>query len=854
MGGKWLWALLWMVAGQAWGQQTTLDTFLVQTGEGFDLVADKFYVWDKDDTSADPNGRAKGMLGTETLIALRLTTSEGLRLNLSDETGAGAAVFAVQPTFLTDIRTPLVIGGTAATSDLVLKTTTGVGATGADMHFRVGNNGGTQAMTILNNGDVLIPGNLTISGTLTADVVEEAIGLGDITPVNPTVLLGRYSVGPGPAQEITLTSGEFSVAGGVLTLVTPYQPLSPQLTGMANLPLLQNQFYIRRDPGPGPVTHTMKIGPDFTLTTGTMELANDYQAIDPDLTDLADGSLTGSKVGPGIDATNITAGKLPNARLDDDLTAIGNLTLEQNQFYARTGPGPGHADATVTINPGEFTLTDNVLSIASVPGNLVGGGINANNITTGTLPNARLDADLVDLADGSLTGSKVGTGIDATNITTGTLHPARLSMTKAQLDTAVTDSNPAYDNGDNNFTGTNTFNMLTVFQDAVQGTTVTLTDGIVNIATITPPGAAPAGYIRLYGKTDGLLYSKNSAGAETVVSGGGSGGSGGLTDNDYGDVVVGGSGTTMTIDTGAVTLAKMAPVTGSKLIGRHTGSTGAPQEIGVSGDFTVSGGTLALVNIYQPANMHLADLADGTLTGSKVGTGINATNITTGTLPNAQLDADLAAIGNLTLTQNQFYVRTGVGSGPADKAITISPGEFSLSATPDTLTIASVVGSKVGVGINASNITTGTLPNAQLDADLQDLADGSLGGSKVGTGIDATNITAGTLAYSVMPDQAPSTLLGRAPGSTGKPQVIAIGSGLSMTGGILDVATLRSAPAATAGPVTLAGYKVATLPAGTVGMTAYVTDAKAPTYLGALTGGGAVACPVFHNGTAWVSH
>lgn len=55
-------------------------------------------------------------------------------------------------------------------------------------------------------------------------------------------------------------------------------------------------------------------------------------------------------------------------------------------------------------------------------------------------------------------------------------------------------------------------------------------------------------------------------------------------------------------------------------------------------------------------------------------------------------------------------------------------------------------------------------------------------------------------------------------------------------------------------PVKLsAGYTVASLPAGSVGMRAYVTDATAPTFLGALTGGGAVVCPVFHNGSAWVA-
>jgi hypothetical protein len=59
---------------------------------------------------------------------------------------------------------------------------------------------------------------------------------------------------------------------------------------------------------------------------------------------------------------------------------------------------------------------------------------------------------------------------------------------------------------------------------------------------------------------------------------------------------------------------------------------------------------------------------------------------------------------------------------------------------------------------------------------------------------------------------------------------------------------------ASATTLKLGGYTVATLPAaGTAGRTAYVTDATGPTYLGALTGGGAVVCPVFDNGVAWVS-
>jgi hypothetical protein len=48
-------------------------------------------------------------------------------------------------------------------------------------------------------------------------------------------------------------------------------------------------------------------------------------------------------------------------------------------------------------------------------------------------------------------------------------------------------------------------------------------------------------------------------------------------------------------------------------------------------------------------------------------------------------------------------------------------------------------------------------------------------------------------------------------------------------------------------------YTVSTLPVGVLNQTAVVTDATSPTYLGVLTGGGSVVCPVWNNGTIWVS-
>jgi len=116
-------------------------------------------------------------LVADNLSVFATTTSAQLAGVISDETGSGLLTFATSPTFTTDITTPLVIGGTGTTSDLTLQTTSGVGASGADMHFLVGNNGGTEALTILNDGKVGIG---TAAPTTALHVIGEATFTGDI--------------------------------------------------------------------------------------------------------------------------------------------------------------------------------------------------------------------------------------------------------------------------------------------------------------------------------------------------------------------------------------------------------------------------------------------------------------------------------------------------------------------------------------------------------------------------------------------------------------------------------------------------------------------------------------------------
>jgi hypothetical protein len=51
--------------------------------------------------------------------------------------------------------------------------------------------------------------------------------------------------------------------------------------------------------------------------------------------------------------------------------------------------------------------------------------------------------------------------------------------------------------------------------------------------------------------------------------------------------------------------------------------------------------------------------------------------------------------------------------------------------------------------------------------------------------------------------------------------------------------------------VRLVGYTVATLPAGTIGDMAYVTDAVSPGFRAIATGGGSVMSPVHFDGVDW---
>ena len=154
------------------------------------------------------------------------------------------------------------------------------------------------------------------------------------------------------------------------------------------------------------------------LTSG---LGSVSQAYDADLADLADGSLSGSKVGTGIDAGNVSAGTLNAARLPSTLQTLNTSFVPASasggtylQFFEDTDNG---TDAVYLMAPDSITTTGRHLKLPDVSG----------------FANSKLLADVADYSGKVLGFSRV----DTSEATTGTHTTAQELATTQQLTITV---------------------------------------------------------------------------------------------------------------------------------------------------------------------------------------------------------------------------------------------------------------------------------------------------------------------------------------------------------------------------------------------------------------------------------
>jgi hypothetical protein len=324
---------------------------------------------------------------------------------------------------------------------------------------------------------------------------------------------------------------------------------------------------------------------------------------------------------------------------------------------------------------------------------------------------------------------------------------------------------------------------------------------------------------------------------------------GAITDGPKGDINVSGGGSTWTIADDVVTLGKMAPLATDRLIGRDTAGTDNPEAISVTGGIEFTGSQSIQVSAFsgdvsKPAGSTTTTITAGAVSTSKLGGDIT-------TAGKALLDDATAADQRTTLglgsiaTQNANSVSISGGSitGITDLAVadggtgsstlaannvllgngtsalqTVAPGTSGnvLTSNGTTWTSATPTGGSLTVG--TTNITGGT--NGRLlynnSGKLGEYSAGAAGNILVSNGttwgaaaltgdvlIDLNGITSintgvivnndvsssAGIAVSKLASQSASTLLGRGSASSGSPEVIALGTGLTMSGTTVAVNT-----------------------------------------------------------------
>ncbi len=384
------------------------------------------------------------------------------------------------------------------------------------------------------------------------------------------------------------------------------------------------------------------------------------QPLDADLTDLADGSLTGSKVGSGVPAANIANGTMGtvntggNAATATALAANGSncssgssplgvdasgasescfdvaTQAELDTHAALTGTSAHSAASANTASmivardgSGNFsagTITGALSGNATTATSLASGGVGQVPYQTGSGATSFLPAMA---AGGIITGNGTS-AIPSTGTFTGTANQVVITRTGANIVLSTpqdigTGSSPTFNTvtaalSGNATTATTATNIASgaagqILYQSASGTTAKLpamADGgiVIGAGTSVAPTTGT-----LTGTANQVVVTRNGAGV--VLSGPQSLGTGS-------------SPTFVTVT---------AALSGNSTTATALAANGANCSAGQAPLGVDASGAVESCTAYQAADADLDDLADGSLSGSKIGSGIVVSNLAAGALP-----------------------------------------------------------------------------------------------------------------------------------------------------------------------------------------------------------------------------
>jgi hypothetical protein len=452
------------------------------------------------------------------------------------------------------------------------------------------------------------------------------------------------------------------------------------------------------------------------VTTDTVEFQNSITSLTASGNVLVTGNVTASVFyGDG--------GLLSNTATTPTLqtvTTIGNTTTNTIDFQN---------SVTSLTTSGNVLVTGNVTASKFYGDGLGLTSLNASSVSTGTLLVARGGT-------GTTTSTGSGSVVLNTNPTfSGTVQGGTFSgsgsgLTSLNAGNISTGTLPVARGG----TGATTLNNLIQMGTHTTGNyvgTVTGGDGIASTGATSGEGITHT--LSVDRKANGGLVIENN---QLAVNLGASAITGTLAVSD------GGTGTTTSTGSGSVVLNTNPTLSGTVTAGTFSGSGSGLTSLNATNISTgtlpvARGGTGAttLNNLIQMGT-HTTGNYVATITG---GNGISSTGATSGESITHTLSVDTKANGGLVMENNQLAVNLGasaitgtlaVSDGGTGTTTSTGSGSVVLNTNPTfsgTVTAGTFSGSGSGLtSLNATNISTGTLPVARGGTGLTSFVSGDL--------------------------------------------------------------------------------------------------------------------------------
>ena len=636
----------------------------------------------------------RGAITTDTITVGALTTSGFVQGATISSTGNVNATGNL-------VATGSLTGASATVSGQVqgatVSSTGHVNATGSLSGASATVSGQVQGATVSSTGSIIATSTVTGShvNTPTLVVSKDAQITGNLTVSGGLVTITSTTTG---TNQINITNNGTGPA--LIAKQTGDEPIVNFLDGSTSVFFISGGELTDKDGFVGLGTETPQERLDVQgniVSSGTISSTN---VATSNLTVTNFHSVTGTLTASNIVTSNLTVSN----RLSGGTISVSNIEATANLVVG------GPADITGTLSAADFIGSGDGIN-----------DLNASNITSGTLNNARLPgtisvsnieatANLVVGGPADITGTLsaadfIGSGdgindLNASNVTSGTLNnlrlPGTISVSNVEATANLVVGGPADITGTLSVGGSLTGPSLTVSGD-VQGTSASL--GVIDGTSIV-----------VTGDVQGL----NLTSTGTLSSAG-------ITSSD--NVTITGADKSLTasnISTSNLTVSNFHSITGTL-----SASNVETSNLTVSN--RLSGGTISVSNLEATANLVVGGPADitGTLSAADfIGSGdgiddLNASNVTSGTLNNARLPGTIS-VSNLEATANL------VVGGPADITGTLSAGGSLTGAS------ATVSGQVQGATILSTGSLTGA--SATVSGQVQGatiLSTGSLTGSSL---------------------------------------------------------------------------------------------------------------------------